>query len=63
MDSAKKKAPSDTETSSENDVKKAAAAEARKNRANKIKQKVTETLEDNEALDRQLAEAEAKKKN
>ncbi len=44
-------------------MKKAAAAEASKNRAKELKSKVTETLEDITALGRQLrlAEAEAKK--
>ncbi len=58
---AKKKARSDAETSSESDVEKATAAEASKSRAKELKRKVTEILEDNAALDRQLAEAEAKK--
>ncbi len=43
-------------------MEKAAAAEVRKNREQELKRKVTATLEDNEALDRQLAEAELKKK-
>ncbi len=53
-----RKAPSDVETSSDSDVEKAAAAEARKNREKELKR----TLQANEALDRQLADAEAKQK-
>ncbi len=49
-DAAKKKAqkaPSDIETSSDSDVERAAAAEARKNRERELKWKVTAALEDN----------------
>ncbi len=46
------------ETSSDSDVENAAAAEARKKRDRELKQ----TLQDNEALEHQLADAEAKQK-
>jgi hypothetical protein len=61
---ATKKRPekADVETSSDSDVERAAAAEARKNKDRELKRKVTATEEDNEALDSQLADAEAKKK-
>ncbi len=51
-------APSEVETSSDSDVEKAAAAEARKTRERELKG----TLQANEALDCQLADAEAKQK-
>jgi hypothetical protein len=37
-------------------------AEVRRNREREVKRKVTATVEDNEALDRQLADEEVKKK-
>ena len=46
------------ETSSDSDAENAAAAEARKTRDRELKR----TLQANEALDRQLADAEAKQK-
>jgi hypothetical protein len=51
-------AQSEVETSSESDVETATAAEARKTRDRELKR----TLQANEALDRQLADAEAKHK-
>ncbi len=41
----------------------AAAAETRKNKKRELKSRLTATEEENEALDRQLADAEEKKKN
>ena len=55
-------AASDLDTISDSDVERAAVVEARKNRDRELKRKVTATEEENEALDRQLADAEAKKK-
>ncbi len=46
------------ETSSDSEAENAAAAEARKKRDRELKR----TLQPNEALDRQLADAEAKQK-
>jgi hypothetical protein len=53
---------SDLDASLDSDVKRAALPEARRNRDRELKRQVTATVEDNEALDRQLAGAEAKKK-
>jgi hypothetical protein len=53
---------SDLYTASDSDVERAAAAEARKNKERELKRKVRATEKENEALDRQLADAEAKKK-
>ncbi len=55
-------ATSDLDTSSDSDVDRTAVAEAKKKRDRELKLKVTATEEDNKALDRQLADAEAKKK-
>jgi hypothetical protein len=64
-DVSKKKAskvPSDIDTSYDSDVAVAAAAETRKKKDLELKRKLTATEEENEALEHQLADAEAKKK-
>jgi hypothetical protein len=64
-DVSKKKAskvPSDIDTSCDSDVAIAAAAETRKKKDGELKRKLTATEEENKALERKLADAEAKKK-
>ncbi len=57
-----KKEKSDVKTSSDSDEERTAKAEARRNIERELKRKVTEIVEDNWALNRQLADEEAKKK-
>ncbi len=60
-DTKPQKVASDLDTSSDRDVERATVAEARRKLDRELKRKVTATVEENEALDSQLADAEAKK--
>ena len=50
----------DTESSSDSDVERAAQAEAKRSREKERKRRLTDAEADGEAVDRQIAEAEAK---
>ena len=56
----KLKEKADTESSSDSDVERAAQAEAKKSREKERKRRLTDAEADGEAVDRQIAEAEAK---
>ncbi len=56
------KVQSDTDSSFDSDVAAAAAVETRKKKERELKSKVTAAEEETEALERQLADAEARKK-
>ena len=56
----KQKEKADTESSSDSDVERAAEAEAKRSREKERKRRLTDAEADGEAVDRQIAEAEAK---
>ena len=56
----KQKEKADTESSSDSDVERAAEAEAKRSREKERKRRLTVAEADGEAVDRQIAEAEAK---
>ena len=56
----KLKEKADTESSSDSDVERAAEAEAKRSREKEHKRRLTDAEADGEAVDRQIAEAEAK---
>ena len=56
----RQKGRADTEYSRDSDAEKAAEAEAKKSREKEHKRRLTEAEADSEAVDRQIAEAEAK---